>query len=137
MRRAPVFLDTAGLFGAFYPSDELHVRSWQVLDALALDAVPLVSSDLVVVEFLNATSAIPSRVEAVRFVRALMESPGVSVIPLDRAGLLESMRLYEARPDKSWSIVDCWSMLICREMGIEQVFTRDHHFRQAGFEILL
>jgi len=42
-----------------------------------------------------------------------------------------------ARLDKSYSFVDCASMVICKERGIEEVLTADHDFEQEGFRILL
>jgi predicted nucleic acid-binding protein len=56
---------------------------------------------------------------------------------MDHDSLVEALCLYESRPDKRWSLVDCASMIICQRMKIGRVFTHDHHFRQAGFEILL
>lgn len=47
-----------------------------------------------------------------------------------------ALDLYEARPDKAYSLVDCMSMLIMRDRGITHVLTNDHHFTQEGFTIL-
>jgi predicted nucleic acid-binding protein len=44
---------------------------------------------------------------------------------------------YAARPDKSWSGVDCMSMLVMEERGIADVVTHDHDFEQARFKLLL
>jgi uncharacterized protein len=47
-----------------------------------------------------------------------------------------ALDLYEARPDKAYSLVDCMSMLIMRDRGITTVLTNDHHFAQEGFTLL-
>lgn len=47
-----------------------------------------------------------------------------------------ALDLYEDRPDKAYSLVDCMSMLIMRDRGITHVLTNDHHFAQEGFTIL-
>ncbi len=39
--------------------------------------------------------------------------------------------------DKEWGFVDCTSILVAKDMGIKDVFSADHHFEQAGFNILL
>ncbi len=39
--------------------------------------------------------------------------------------------------DKGWGLVDCTSIVLAKEMGINEIFTTDHHFEQAGFTILL
>ena len=69
--------------------------------------------------------------------RELMGAEHVRVEECGRVRLLEAIGLYELRPDKEWSLVDCASMLICEKRGIRRVLTSDRHFEQAGFEILL
>jgi hypothetical protein len=39
--------------------------------------------------------------------------------------------------DKDWSLTDCMSISLANQLNIRQIFTSDHHFTQAGFEILL
>jgi predicted nucleic acid-binding protein len=51
--------------------------------------------------------------------------------------MLGGMELFKKRADKDWSLVDCISMLIAQERRITDIFTTDHHFEQAGFNILL
>lgn len=45
--------------------------------------------------------------------------------------------LYEARPDKQWSLTDCISFIVMEQQGITEALTGDHHFEQAGFTALL
>ncbi len=45
--------------------------------------------------------------------------------------------LYRRRLDKSYSMVDCMSMVVCRERGLQDVLTADRDFEQEGFTILL
>jgi predicted nucleic acid-binding protein len=44
--------------------------------------------------------------------------------------------LYEQRPDKGYSLTDCISMSVMRQMNINEVLTGDRHFQQEGFTIL-
>jgi len=46
------------------------------------------------------------------------------------------MSLYEARPDKGYSLTDCISMQTMRREGITEVLTDDRHFEQEGFHAL-
>ncbi len=46
------------------------------------------------------------------------------------------LRFYDARPDKQWSLTDCISMVVMQESGIKDVLTGDHHFEQAGSNLL-
>ena len=49
---------------------------------------------------------------------------------------LKGLTLYEARPDKEYSLTDCISMQTMRREGLTEVLTNDHHFTQEGFHIL-
>jgi len=46
-------------------------------------------------------------------------------------------RTFFQRPDKEWSLTDCISLVVMNERGITDALTNDHHFEQAGFQILL
>ena|SRR5580765_1916603 len=58
------------------------------------------------------------------------------VMSIDRALFARGVDLYAARPDKEYSLVDCISMVIMKERGIQHVLTNDHHFRQEGFVVV-
>jgi predicted nucleic acid-binding protein len=45
--------------------------------------------------------------------------------------------LYDARPDKKWTLTDCISFVVMQERGITEALTGDQHFEQAGFTALL
>jgi predicted nucleic acid-binding protein len=69
-------------------------------------------------------------------VHDLRSDPDVEVLPQSRADFDAALALYEARPDKDYSLTDCRSMLAMRARGITEVLTKDHHFTQEGFTIL-
>ena len=56
--------------------------------------------------------------------------------PPTRADFIAALALYEARPDKGYSLTDCRSMLAMRGQGISEVLTSDRHFSQEGFTVL-
>ena len=45
--------------------------------------------------------------------------------------------LYDARPDKEWSLTDCISFVVMRDEGLTEALTGDGHFKQAGFKAML
>jgi hypothetical protein len=45
--------------------------------------------------------------------------------------------LHARRSDKEWSLTDCTSFVVMRERGVERALTSDHHFAQAGFQVLM
>ena len=137
MSREGVFLDTAAIIALAVPTDALHHAANEVMAGLAGDGSPMVTSDYVLMEFLNGSSAPSRRSTAAALARNLLDTRALEVVECSRGTLLGAMDLYESRPDKEWSIVDCSSILICQNRGIRRVFTHDRHFRQAGFAVLL
>jgi uncharacterized protein len=76
------------------------------------------------------------RSRAAATVRSLLANPDVYVIPQSRESFLSGLSLYEARPDKGYSLVDCISMQTMRREGITEALTNDRHFEQEGFRAL-
>ena len=77
------------------------------------------------------------RNKAVELLRKIQKSPNVRIVPQTRDSFLRGLQLYEARPDKEYSLTDCISMETMREHKLTEVLTHDHHFRQEGFTLLL
>lgn len=73
------------------------------------------------------------RRKAVINARRILDDSGVRVVPQSRDAFLSGMALYEARPDKGYSLVDCISMQTMRKEGLIEVLTNDRHFEQEGF----
>ena len=61
----------------------------------------------------------------------------MQIVPGDDASFHTGLTLYFSRPDKDWSLTDCISFVIMQREGITEALTGDHHFEQAGFNILL
>ena len=127
------FVDTSHLIAVFDPNDALHASAVQFLK----DRNHLVTSGLVLTEFLNTFSNGFRRVAAAVEVAKWLAHPRILVIDLDRTLLEDAVAFYASRPDKAWSLTDCASFLIMQDLGIRQALTADHHFVQAGFEALL
>ncbi len=103
-----------------------------------LDAYHLITTDAVCDEFLAHYSAAPRRLpeQAAQTVRRLLSLSHVTVIEQNRTAFLAGLSLFEARPDKGYSLTDCMSMHTMRREGLTEVLTNDHHFTQEGFRIL-
>ena len=82
-------------------------------------------------------ASIAFRRAGVRIATRLRASQRATVIPIGRDEWDAAFDLYQRRPDKEWSLSDCSSILICQARGIEEAFTADAHFEQAGLRPLL
>jgi uncharacterized protein len=101
--------------------------------------VQIVTTDEVLTEVLTffAGRGAPMRRRAVQLVKGLMTNPKVVVLQQTHNSFLSGVQLYEHRPDKEYSLPDCISMNVLRQLSITEVLTHDKHFTQEGFVILL
>ena len=132
-----VFVDTTYWIALANRKDRLHTAAVSL--ASGLRGAKRYTTQEVLGEVLTGFSRLGEgmRQRAIKLVRALESDPDVIVIPQSARSFSEGLRLYEKRPDKSYSLQDCISMNAMRSHGITEVLTSDHHFEQEGFTILL
>ncbi len=70
-------------------------------------------------------------------VRNIYANTQMRVMPQSSRTFLAGLDLFEARPDKGYSLTDCISMEAMRRQGIAEILTHDGHFTQEGFTVLL
>lgn len=129
-----VFLDTSYLV-ALLRRDDVHHAA-----AVALRPQfegPLVTTEYVLVEFLDSLASPATRSPAAAAVEAVRSYPHVKVVPASTALYDEAVSLYRSRADKGWGLTDCVSFIVMQREGIADALTADRHFEQAGFRALL
>jgi len=133
-----VYLDSAAPIATLIERDALHARAVELISELRQDT-EFVTTDAVFAEVLAWVAEFGAvvRGEAVGLVQDLMADPGIQVVRQDASLFDRALRLYGSRSDKGYSLTDCMSMLVCRDMNIRDVVTSDHHFEQERFRILL
>ena len=130
-----VFADTVYWLAIFLPGDE-----WADAARTAdISGASLVTTEEVLSEFLTAVSAHGDHARrlACRLVSEILNDPGIEVVAQSHESFLAGLALYERRPDKQYSLVDCISMNVMRQRGIDEILTHDRHFSQEGFTRLL
>ena len=130
----PVFVDTSLYLALFSQDDAWHTEAvaWS-----RQNTRPLVLTQFVLIEVGNALSEGPARHLFVDLVRRLRSQPTTEIVPASSGLVNKGLQLFAERPDKSWSATDCISFVVMQERGIAEAATTDHHFEQAGFNILL
>ena len=131
-----LFADTFYWVALLNPRDPFYAPVVSL--SRSLGATPLVTTDEVLTEVLNwfSRSGPLWRGKAATLIHNLGSNPTVNVLPQTRADFDAALALYEARPDKGYSLTDCRSMLALRALGLTEVLTNDRHFTQEGFTIL-
>lgn len=132
-----LFVDTLHLVALINPKDQWHQKSVEI--ETATRNFDLVTTENILTEVLNfyAESGEFMRMKVAAFVREILLDVRVEVRAKNETTFLEALKLYESRLDKGYSLTDCISMNVCRELQINEILTHDHHFEQEGFKILL
>ncbi len=134
------FLDTSYHVAMIDRSDRLHLGTVALARRLdALSDTNYVTTDDVLSEFLTFMSGQGSSIRggAVSYVEGLRRKPLVTIVRQSHQLFDAAFDLHRARPDKSYSMTDCMSMVVCRERGITDVLTYDRDFTQEGFVAML
>jgi predicted nucleic acid-binding protein len=134
-----IFVDTSGWANLFdraeahYATAHLIYRKTQEKDFrfLTTNYITTELVSLLISPFRTPHSKI------VTIIEELQASKYVDVIHINPVLHEQSWQLFAARPDKSWSLVDCSSFVVMQERGLTEALTTDHHFEQAGFARLL
>ena len=136
---SPVFVDTSHLTAIFHPDDGLHDAALAAAERLEMLGATFVTTEVVLIEFLTAASKMGSagRKRAVTYIRELRAYTGLRIVPQTLDLFDRGLALYESRADKRYSMVDCISMVVCRDEKITDVLTYDKDFAQEGFRPLL
>ena len=129
----PDFVDTSFLVAELNPRDPLHFKA----QALRRINLPLLTSELVLIEFLNAFASGRHRQAVLERTQAILSDPSIIVVRCSHQMFAEALDLFARRPDKGWSLTDCASFLIMRSERMTRALTADSHFRQAGFTALM
>lgn len=129
-----ILLDSGFLIALAKPRDSLHARAkaWA-----AQIREPLVVTEYVLCETVDALSLPPDREKAHMLVAMLKARPRCPIITGSPALFDAGLKLHAARTDKKWSLTDCISFHVMQEMGINHALAYDLHFGQAGFDALM
>ena len=132
----PVFVDTAALYALFLPGDQNHAAAREELERLRRADAPLVTTEVVLLESYILVHARSGRPGLMRFRDSLARSTWLDPRPVSHPQQEMAWRLLESHGDKDWSFVDATSFVVMRARKIRRAFSFDHHFAQAGFEML-
>jgi predicted nucleic acid-binding protein len=131
-----VFADAHYWVALINNQDQSHAAAQAV--SITLQAATIVTTEEALTEVLAFFSERGRylRELAASTVRNLYVNSMTLVLPQSRQTFLGGLALYQARPDKGYSLTDCISMQTMRKEGLTEVLTNDRHFEQEGFRAL-
>ena len=129
-----VFADTAYYVAEVNPRDSLHRVARSFTNGFT---GRIVTTEYVLIEVAPFLLRGQGRRAYVDLIRSLRTDSLTTVLPATTEYFDLGVQLFAARPDKEWSVTDCISFEVMRELGLSDALTADHHFEQAGFRALL
>lgn len=137
MSAQTAFIDSAYLIALAVESDELHLRAQDLADESQSQKWSFVTTWPVILEIGNALAKPRYRNTANLLLNGFFKDPAITIIPLTETLLQRGTDLFAERNDKAWSVTDCISFLVMKDLEIRDALTSDEHFEQAGFRALL
>jgi len=129
-----VFADTFYFLAFLNPNDPAHQTA---VEFSRKSRTRLITTAWVLGELADGLSRSVLRRSYRSFLQVVEASPNNEIVWWDPALFRRAVVLYDARPDKHWSLTDCISFAVMQERNITDALTADHHFEQAGFVALL
>jgi uncharacterized protein len=128
-----VFTDTSYYLALINSLDQYHAAVCQWTSGFSGTSL---TTAWVIAELANAMSQSANRPFFLSLLRDLQTDARVIIVPPAKELFDRGLDLYSRRSDKDWSLTDCISFLVMEEHGLKEAATLDHHFTQAGFDVL-
>ncbi len=130
----PIFLDTVGLLALWDVDDQWHDAAEVAYGQIVSARQPVVTTTFVLLECGNAAARRTHR-EDVCILRRTLELRNEVIVPAED-DWTNAWEAYERAEIGKAGIVDHVSFVVMRRLDIQQAFTNDRHFQEAGFETL-
>lgn len=133
----PVLLDTSGIIALLHRGDPHHGRAKELTAQFTQERRALLTTTAVLAEAGDGFVRKKRWDTLNRILVALAADPTATILTVDRFLFERARQLRDSRLDKDWGTTDCISFVSMTDRGVEEAFTADHHFQQAGFRALL
>lgn len=132
-----IFLDTFYLEALANKRDHAHEPA--IVMTVKLGNFRGVTSEMVLTEVLNALCNRGEylRKSVIRLTHRLRNDSKTIIIPQTSEQFEQAFDFYQRLLDKGYSLTDCASMQIMKQLEIYEILTFDKHFQQEGFTALL
>jgi len=129
-----IFIDTAAFLAILNANDQFHQSASKAWDEILSSDSSLFSSNYVILE---TTALLQHRfgIEALRLFEIDI-LPVVEIAWVDETIHKQGLSALLAANRRDLSLVDCTSFEIMRQIGLDEVFTFDPHFREQGFKVI-
>jgi hypothetical protein len=131
-----VFVDTWGLKALFDVSDRDHVAARLYRESVEkgeAGVTGFVTSDYILDEAMTLVRMDAGHKEAVDVLDSVQGSAFYEIHEVDLELFRAAADMFRNYADKEWSFTDCSSFVLMNKLGLQEAFTFDRNFEQAGF----
>ena len=132
----PIFIDTWGWLAMGHRRDQYHQQVKALYQTLRSSQTAMHTSDYILDELMTLLFKREVFQEAVLFMEGIFKATELEQIQIHRITSNRFQAAWELRKqfqDKPLiSFTDLTSMVLMRELGIQQILTQDEHFLQTG-----
>jgi len=130
----PVFADSYYFIALLNPGDHGYALTsrWTIGNKR-----PIVTTEFVLTEVADGMAKHGRRDVFGQWYRFIARRPDFRLVSAARGLFERGMEIYLKRMDKEWTLTDCISFAVMRDMKISEALTADRHFEQAGMVPLL
>ena len=129
-----LFADTFYYLALASEDDAAHQRTVDISRSLKGRTI---TTAWVLTEVADALAAPQQRPVFAALLERLLADAAVTIVPPSQELFERGVELFNDRPDKGWSLTDCISFVVMDQRRLMDALTADHHFEQAGFNVLL
>ena len=129
-----MIIDTSALYAVVDRRDPNHVIAARFLRRYSERGVFILSNHV----FDEIMTLVKTRLGvsvALQLGIRLRNSRHMEMIIFGQREEIATWHLFSRYTDKGWSYTDCASLALARQLGVDQAFAFDHHFRQMGLQI--
>ena len=135
--KSDIFIDTSGFYSLLVKKDDRHELAKNVLREAADVRRRFVTTDYVIDETATLLKARRFGYLLVQFFEIILTTKACRIEWTDRERVFTTQKFFLKHQDHDWSFTDCLSFCVMNELKLSEAFTKDIHFRDAGYNVLL
>jgi predicted nucleic acid-binding protein len=132
-----IFVDTSGFYALLIKRDDQHLAASLILREARRRKRRFVTSDHVLDETATLLKARGHVHLLSAFFNTMLASQACWIEWTDPDRFHDAQAFFLKHADQAWSFTDCLSFRIMKNLSLRDALTKDVHFHEAGFVILL
>lgn len=132
-----IFVDTSGFYALLIADDDRHDAVLRIMKDAQRRKLTFVTTDHVLDETATLLKARKQAYLLPQFFQNLDASKAIRIEWTDAERFRLCRNFFLKHSDKDWSFTDCLSFCVMKQFRIHDALTKDSHFQQAGFVVLL